>query len=193
MLTVYHHHCLWVCDFWVILCISLLTLVSYVQGRGASHFRLERPLRCEQAREVWGHAHPGKFFKLGTLRSLLRPCLGQNATTITPPVVSVAVEPSCQKYIHARRAHVSPSPICALASRIASKLRSLNSLAATLDAWRLEKVRRRPLTRPKLRQTARRGHSIRFLLGTGWQSQLRHTYIILPSVTSQYQRMSDQA
>ena len=41
-----------------------------------------------------------KIFKLGTLRSLLRPCLGQNATRISPPVVSVAreaIEPSCQK------------------------------------------------------------------------------------------------
>ena len=32
------------------------------------------------------------FFKLGTLRSLLRPCLGENATRISPPVVSVARE-----------------------------------------------------------------------------------------------------
>ena len=64
---------------------------------GASHFRLVRPLQYEEARGVWGHAPPG------TLRSLLRPCLGQNATRITPPVVSVAVEPSCQKYLHARR------------------------------------------------------------------------------------------
>ena len=39
---------------------------------------------------VWGHAPPGKIFKLGTLRSLLRPCLGQNATRISPPVVSVS-------------------------------------------------------------------------------------------------------
>ena len=65
---------------------------------GASHFRLVRPLRCEEARGVWGHVPPG------TLRSLLRPCSGQNATRITPPVVSVAIEPSCQKYLHARRA-----------------------------------------------------------------------------------------
>ena len=40
-----------------------------------------------------------KFLKLGTLRSLLRPCLGQNATRISPPVVSVgrdleAIEPT---------------------------------------------------------------------------------------------------
>ena len=40
------------------------------------------------------------ILKLGTLRSLLRPCLGQYATRISPPVVSVAreaIEPSCQK------------------------------------------------------------------------------------------------
>ena len=57
-------------------------------------------MRCEQARGVWGHAPPGKFLKLGTLRWLLRPSLGQNATRITPPVISVAgeaIEPSCQK------------------------------------------------------------------------------------------------
>ena len=37
------------------------------------------------------------FLKLGTLRSLLRPYLDQNATRIIPPVVSVAreaIEPS---------------------------------------------------------------------------------------------------
>ena len=67
---------------------------------GATYFRLVRQSRCEQARGVWGHAPPGKFLKLGTLRSLLRPCLGQNATRIFPPVVAVAreaIEPSCQK------------------------------------------------------------------------------------------------
>ena len=37
-------------------------------------------MRCEQASGVWVHAPPGKFLKLGTLRSLLRLCLGQNAT-----------------------------------------------------------------------------------------------------------------
>ena len=59
---------------------------------GASYFRLVRPLRWEEARGVRGHAPPGKFLKLGTLRSLLRSFLGQNATRITPPVVSVARE-----------------------------------------------------------------------------------------------------
>ena len=34
-------------------------------------------------RRVWGHAPQGIFLKLGTLRSLLRPCLSQNATRIT--------------------------------------------------------------------------------------------------------------
>ena len=46
-----------------------------------------------------GHAPQGKFLKLGTLRSLLRSFLGQNATRITPPVVFVAretVETRCQ-------------------------------------------------------------------------------------------------
>ena len=40
------------------------------------------------------------FFKFSTLRSLLRPCLGRNATRMSPPVVSVAreaIEPSSQK------------------------------------------------------------------------------------------------
>ena len=41
-----------------------------------SSFRLVRLLRHEQAMGVWGHAPPGKILKLGTLRSLLRPCLG---------------------------------------------------------------------------------------------------------------------
>ena len=57
-------------------------------------------MRCEQARGVWGHAPPEKCLKLGTLRLLLRSCLGQYATRITPPVVFVAgepIEPSCQK------------------------------------------------------------------------------------------------
>ena len=34
-----------------------------------------------------GACSPRKILKLGTLRSLLRPCLGQNATRIIPPVV----------------------------------------------------------------------------------------------------------
>ena len=41
-----------------------------------------------------------KCLKLDTLRSFLRPRLGQNGTRISPPVVSVAreaIEPSCQK------------------------------------------------------------------------------------------------
>ena len=32
-------------------------------------------------RGIWGHAPPGKFSRLGTLISLLRPCLGQYATS----------------------------------------------------------------------------------------------------------------
>ena len=78
------------------------------------------------------------FLKLGTQRSLLRPCLGQNATRISPPLVSVgrdleAIEPSFQKW-----------------------LLTLNALIDTLDAWRLETV---PLRLPKLRRTAQRGHT----------------------------------
>ena len=55
-------------------------------------------------------------------------------------------------------AHVSPSPICALVSRSSWEASILSHDA--LNAWRLEKVRKRPLRRPKLRQTVRRGHSI---------------------------------
>ena len=49
-----------------------------------------------------GMLPPGKSFKIRTLRSLLRPCLGQNATRISPSVVSVGtdsegIEPSFQK------------------------------------------------------------------------------------------------
>ena len=80
----------------------------------------------------------GGILKLGILRSLLRPRLGQNATRITPPVVSVAREASARNDHHAHAHVCSPSPICALASRssiaIYRKLRSLNSLVATLDA-----------------------------------------------------------
>ena len=57
-------------------CWAQLESQSMVRA-GASDFRVVRPLRarkCEQGRGVWGHAPPGK---LGTLRSLLRPCLGQ--------------------------------------------------------------------------------------------------------------------
>ena len=62
-------------------------------------------MRCEQGRGVWGHAPPEKFLKLGTLRWLLRPCLGQNATRITPPVVFVAgeaIEPAARNDRHVR-------------------------------------------------------------------------------------------
>ena len=61
-------------------------------------------MRCEQARGVWGHDRPGKILKLGTLGWLLRPCLGQNATRITPPVVFVAGEAMARNDRHARRA-----------------------------------------------------------------------------------------
>ena len=44
------------------------------------------------AREFWERAPPGKFLKLATLRVLLRSCLGQTATRISPPVVSAASE-----------------------------------------------------------------------------------------------------
>ena len=53
--------------------LSLPELCYFMAG--ANYFGLVRP----QARGVWGHAPPGKFLKLGTLRSLLRPCLGQKS------------------------------------------------------------------------------------------------------------------
>ena len=56
----------------------------------AIEVRHERALKCQQSRGVWGHAPPGKFLKLGALRSLLRPFIDQNATRISQPVVSVA-------------------------------------------------------------------------------------------------------
>ena len=71
--------------------------------------RDERTLKCEQVRGVWGYAPPGKFLKLGTLRSLLRPCLGQNTTRISVPVVSVArevIEPSSSIAIENREASI---------------------------------------------------------------------------------------
>ena len=46
----------------------------------------------------WGHAPPGKFLKLGTLRSLLRPCLGQKKPTrIVVSVAREVIEPNYQK------------------------------------------------------------------------------------------------
>ena len=50
------------------------------------YFRVVRPLRplkCESAMGARGHAPPGKFLKLGTLRSLLRPFVGQKVTRIS--------------------------------------------------------------------------------------------------------------
>ena len=41
---------------------------------------------------VLGHAQPEKNLKLDTLRLLLSSCFGQNATRISPPVVSAASE-----------------------------------------------------------------------------------------------------
>ena len=60
------------------------------------------------------------FLKLGTLRSLLGPCLGQNATRISPPVALVArevIETELQEMTATHDAHASPSPICARSSR----------------------------------------------------------------------------
>ena len=70
---------------WLLKSYILVSAYFAVHSRaGASSFRLVRLLlRYEQARGVWGHGPPGKFIKLGTLRSLLGPCLGQNATRIT--------------------------------------------------------------------------------------------------------------
>ena len=77
---------------------------------GASYFRLVWPLRCEQAREgVWGML-PQEIFKIRhseiASEAMVSP-KWQNATRITPPVISVArepFEPSWQKDRHARRA-----------------------------------------------------------------------------------------
>ena len=63
----------------LVLLVYNLTFTLYISG-SANYFILVWPLdtlKCEQARGVWGHAPPGKVFKLVTLRSLLRPCLGQ--------------------------------------------------------------------------------------------------------------------
>ena len=54
--------------------ICFRLLVDHLQQTafraGGSSFRLVQLLWYEQARGVWGHAPPGKFFELGTLRSL---------------------------------------------------------------------------------------------------------------------------
>ena len=73
---------------------------------GASYFRLVQPLQCEQARGML----PEEIFKIRhseiASEAMVSP-KWQNATRITPPVVSVArelFEPSWQKDRHARRA-----------------------------------------------------------------------------------------
>ena len=67
---------------------------------GASYFRLVRPLRALlSVNKVGESAGMLSLEKFGTLRSVLRPCLGHNAARISPPVVSVAreaTESSCQ-------------------------------------------------------------------------------------------------
>ena len=73
-----------------------------VSRTGASYFRLVWPLRafkCEYATGSGDILPQEKFYKLGTLRLLMKPCLGKNATRMSPSVVSVAreaIEPSCQ-------------------------------------------------------------------------------------------------
>ena len=78
-----------------------------------------------------GGMHPQEnFSKLATLRSLLRPCLGQNTTRISPPVALVAreaIETQLQEMTATHDAHVSPSPICARSSR------------AQVPPWKIEK------------------------------------------------------
>ena len=102
----------------------------------ATETKDERMLKCEQARGVWGHTPPGRFLKLGALRLLLRLYLGQNATTVSPPVVSVArepIEPSCQKR-PPRTMRKFPKLRAHLAFNYRhKKLRSLKSLVATLN------------------------------------------------------------
>ena len=143
--------------------LNWLWVIHIVQFRaGASYFRLVWPLRCEQGKGVWGHAPPGKFFKLGTLRLLLRPCLGQNATKIAPSVVSVAREVSCQKWPPRMTSMLVP-PQFARSPRAQVFLYSWKiekphfscRYFGCLKAW---KVWRRPLRCPKLQWTARRGH-----------------------------------
>ena len=77
--------------------------------------------------------------KLGTLRSLLRQCLGQNATRISPPVVSVAreaIEPSCHNDRYAR--HPSALPICALISCSSIAIENREASMLSLILWMLE-------------------------------------------------------
>ena len=62
--------------FLVLLCKNINILHGSASANYFILVRLLHALKCEQAREVGGHASPGKFF---TLRSLLRPCLGQKS------------------------------------------------------------------------------------------------------------------
>ena len=54
----------------------------------------EQCISANKQGSIWGHAPQGKLFKLGpnTLSLLLSLCFGQNATRISPPVVSAACE-----------------------------------------------------------------------------------------------------
>ena len=54
----------------------------------------EQCISANKQGSIWGHAPQGKLFKLGpnTLSLLLSSCFGQNATRISPPVVSAACE-----------------------------------------------------------------------------------------------------
>ena len=92
---------------WLVMKFTIYTGNLLVPRVGASYFRLVRPLGLCVHLSVnnvggLGACSPRTFFlKFGTLRSLLRPCLGQIATRISPPVVSAArwaIEPSCQKW-----------------------------------------------------------------------------------------------
>ena len=59
--------------------------------------RDERTFMCEQAREVWEHALPEKFWHSEIASETI---FGPKSARISPPVVSVArkaIEPSCQK------------------------------------------------------------------------------------------------
>ena len=72
-----------------------------------------------------------------SVRSLLKLYLSQNATTVSPPVVSVAreaIEPSCQKR-PPRTTRKFPKLRARLALKYRHrKLRNLDSLVATLNA-----------------------------------------------------------
>ena len=89
------------CMLWSCVYTDMWTVESGHRA-GASYFRLVYA-HCMRlsVNKLGACAPPGKLLKWGTLRSLLRPFLGKNATTIIPPVISVAreaIEPNCRRW-----------------------------------------------------------------------------------------------